>query len=401
MKAKVSHREKLRITYNSTNRAHHFDLAESLHLKGALYQFITAYFRFSKHVQKKSFGTKIKFADLYQFVYVILRRYLVPHSVSSCVAKLSLKLLDSKSYKYAKESDIFIFYRSAGLETMKRVKKKNIPTVMVMEEVNSHVDNYIRELARESGDSIKTIKDSIPDYQERIECYKLADFILCPSTYVYNSFVNEGVKQEKLIKITYGINSKHVLGKSTLKEANKFVVLFVGQLHYRKGLKYGIEAFDKLNYKNKELIIVGPMTNQPGIDTTRLNKRDITYRGVLKGLELSKAYANASILLMPTIEDGFGLVITEAMSHGTAVITTSHSIGADLICNGKDGFIVAPRDSNAILNVFNRVAADAELLNEVSKNALKKSQSFQNWDSYATTLIDTVEQILVDNAKKY
>ena len=64
--------------------------------------------------------------------------------------------------------------------------------------------------------------------------------------------------------------------------------------------------------------------------------------------EMARAYDEASVLVFPTLCDGFGMVVAEALAHGVPVITTSNAGAADLIAEGRNGFVVPPGDVTAL-----------------------------------------------------
>jgi glycosyltransferase involved in cell wall biosynthesis len=74
------------------------------------------------------------------------------------------------------------------------------------------------------------------------------------------------------------------------------------------------------------------------------------YHAPVSQRELFAMYADFDALVLPTIFEGFGLVIVEAMAAGLPCITTAHSIGPDLIRTGDNGYIVPIRDVTAIVD---------------------------------------------------
>ena len=80
------------------------------------------------------------------------------------------------------------------------------------------------------------------------------------------------------------------------------------------------------------------------------------FAGVLKGGELARAYAQASVLVLPTLEEGLALVLGEALSHGTPVIATINSGGSDLFMDGVEGFLTPIRDPQALSERMQRLA---------------------------------------------
>jgi hypothetical protein len=73
---------------------------------------------------------------------------------------------------------------------------------------------------------------------------------------------------------------------------------------------------------------------------------------------LLEAMTRAHVFVFPSIVEGFGMVITEALAAGLPVITTPHTAGPDILTEGHDGFIVPIRDPDAIAERITRLADD-------------------------------------------
>ena len=130
--------------------------------------------------------------------------------------------------------------------------------------------------------------------------------------------------------------------------SGRFTVLSVGTHDLRKGTPYLLEAWRRAAIPDAELHLVGPL---------RLAKSFVDrYAGMFRHWphvpksELGARYAAADLLAFPTLGDGFGLVIQEAMCSGTPVVTTPCGGGPECITDGVDGWIVPPRDIDALVD---------------------------------------------------
>ena len=91
------------------------------------------------------------------------------------------------------------------------------------------------------------------------------------------------------------------------------------------------------------------------------------------------------VLVFPSLFEGFGMVITEAMSQGVPVITTDRTAGPDLISHGKDGWLVASASSEAIREVLIELLDNPFLLKIVGQAALEKAKT-RPWSVYGNEL---------------
>jgi glycosyltransferase involved in cell wall biosynthesis len=99
------------------------------------------------------------------------------------------------------------------------------------------------------------------------------------------------------------------------------------------------------------------------------------------------------VLVLPSLFDGFGLAITEAMSQGIPVVTTAHTAGPDMIDNGIDGFIVPVRSAEAIVEKLEVLTRDRERLRAMKIAARKKAQ-MHPWENYRRALVTMAQEVM-------
>ena len=385
----------MKITYTAPNRSHHYPFADALHSAGHLHAFVSGFSRFSPRSGHHNVGEKLKRHDFLQTLYYASLKLDLPTVFNFTLNRLSNYRLDQASYPWAKESDVFIYYRTQGYKTSQRLRREGIPTLCVMEEVNSHVDLHIdlqkQELERLG---LRNTTEIVIDHALRLKAYEEADCILCPSEFVRRSFLEKGFTPDRLIMVNFGFPHNDILAAMPMGVENKpFRVLYVGQIHYRKGLYYAIEAFRKLNHPKKEFIIVGPKTPITGLEKTQIPE-GVVFTGALKGEALKEQYRRASVFILPSIEDGFGLVVGEALTFGVPILTTLNTGAKDVITNGVEGFTVPPMDVTALAERLQQMADDEELLTRMSIAALQAARKLGDWNAKAELLISKLTTIL-------
>ena len=144
----------------------------------------------------------------------------------------------------------------------------------------------------------------------------------------------------------------------TRPPSGSFTVLSVGSHDLRKGTPYLLEAWKRAAIPDAKLHLVGPL---------RLAKTFLDgYAGFFRHWphvpksELGARYAAADLLAFPTLGDGFGLVIQEAMCCGTPVVTTPCGGGPECITDGQDGWLIPPRNIDALVERLRDCAANRE-----------------------------------------
>ncbi|MEO0795903.1 MAG: glycosyltransferase family 4 protein [Verrucomicrobiota bacterium] len=360
---------------------------------GVLKAFVSGYPRNGNEAHPTELVPFIKRADHLQFVYLASLRLRLPLSVQLGLADKSKRWIDRCSYSAAKDADIFLCYSGAGLGTMRKLKKQVSPTKCVVEAVNTHV-GVQQQMLIEEYRKIGYAKPlfSAVETERRLEEYSMADAILCPSQFVKDSFVAEGFAAESIHVVNYGFTPKDFADVTKAVETDTFNLLYVGQIHVRKGLHYLIKAFEAIDHPQKKLRLVGPLTEEPGIDIDSL-PAGVELVGVLKGNDLKQAYRDADVFVQPSIEEGLSLVIAEALCEGCPVIATTNTGADEIIEDGKGGWIVPPQDPSAIATRLQLLADDSDRLRQAREDARLAAQAIGGWNRTESQLMHVLNKI--------
>src|SRR5262249_17888295 len=177
--------------------------------------------------------------------------------------------------------------------------------------------------------------------------YSAADVVTVPSRFCVSSFVEMGVPSEKLRKVVYGVDLSR-FRKIADPPRDRFEVLFVGQVSFRKGVPYLLEAFSTLKHPHKRLRIVGAMQPEMKIFLQEKHLENVEFLGALPQPDLIPLMSASHVLVLPSIEDGLGLVLGQAMACGCPIICSTNTGGGGLLSAGQGGFVVAVRGAAAI-----------------------------------------------------
>ncbi len=217
-----------------------------------------------------------------------------------------------------------------------------------------------------------------------------ADLVIVASSFTRQTLEFAPAPAKPIAVIPYG--SPEFTEKPSFRvHKGRLRVLFVGALGQRKGLSYLLKAVAMMGAGVK-LTLLGRKTAEncdPLDDATK------SYRWIpsLPHAEVLKEMGRHDVLVFPSLFEGFGLVILEAMSRGIPVITTSHTAGPDIIKNGEDGYIVPIRSSEAIANRLEELAGDSERLCAMKHAAHDTARLFA-WQAYRANLVHTVRDSL-------
>jgi glycosyltransferase involved in cell wall biosynthesis len=381
----------MRILYTAPTRAHHYHYARILNKYGFLHRFVCGFPRWPQKSKIPELNGKVIRADFFQSLFLISLKISLHPRISKTLAFWAKIEQDIHCFFNLSKTDIFIFYNGSGRLTAQKAKRQG--KIVIAEAVNAHIEYQERILKEEhSVCNVPFIPEHRREKARRIKEYEIADYIIVPSEFARRTFIEEGVPSEKLILINYGFTPFKEKQLSPKQPSDEFRILFVGSISIRKGVRYLYQAFKKLQHPNKKLILVGPKTQHTGLEEFE-DFDNVEFTGILKGEELAKQYERATVFCLPSVEDGFGLVLGEALSYGLPIIATCNTGGYDIITNNKEGFIIPIRDPNSILEKLTILSSDFTMLDQMSKNALRKAKLLNGWQYNEDQLIRAISNL--------
>ncbi len=154
---------------------------------------------------------------------------------------------------------------------------------------------------------------------------------------------------------------------------NKQVIVYVGQLIERKGLKYLIKAYAQLKPEfDVALLIVGGGIQKDELAELcqRDNIQDVFFTGYIQLDTLARYYVASDIFVLPSYEEAWGLVLNEAMACGLPVISTTRvGAAADLIKDGLNGYVVEDRNTEQLCRALRKILSNFELIQSMSSKS--------------------------------
>ena len=164
---------------------------------------------------------------------------------------------------------------------------------------------------------------------------------LVASSFTRQSLVEHGVCWDAIDVIPYGVDLERFHPTSKAVRSKTLKLLFVGRINQRKGLSYLLEALRLLQGEDLHLTICGRVVDD--LKIFEPFEQQITIRPSVSAEELVAAYQTADLFVFPSVGEGFGQVLLEALACGLPVLATTHTAAPDLIEDGVEGFIVPPR----------------------------------------------------------
>jgi glycosyltransferase involved in cell wall biosynthesis len=240
-------------------------------------------------------------------------------------------------------------YEGSSLHTFRRAKQLGMPRVLYQPiacaEKALTILGAEERLFPSLADTLRYNWFPEGELEKRREERMLSDAIICASEFTRESLIEVGVDPGKIFVEPYGVNQS-VFSPTTDKFPN-FSVIWAGSYTQTKGIGYLLEALAREPVPGIEFITAGHRHGNDAL-TSYEDKVRIRRLGHISREEVGKVMARCHAHVFPTLLEGFGRNIIEAMASGLPVITTSHCAGPDLIEDGVTGFIIPVRDIDAI-----------------------------------------------------
>ena len=381
----------MKVALSTMGKFHYFALARQLEQRNALKVIFTGYPNF-KLKDEGLPQEKIHSFPWFRILHVLSFRFNQPWLIRES-EWLSLHQFDTYVANNLPDCDAFCAVSGGGLNTGKKAKSRGY--IYICDRISTHIryqDAILREEYQSQGKTFAGIDPRVMA-QEEAE-YELADAIVLPSSFAKRSFIEMCVPEEKLRLMPLGVELEKFYPVEQ-PDNDFFEVLFVGNASIRKGITYLLQAFYLLQHPKKRLTIVG--TIQPElakIINQAASDQNIITTGHMPHSEVKKIMSRTHVMVLPSIEDGFGYVQAEAMACGCPVIATTNTGAADLFTDAVEGFIVPIRNSDAIAERMQLLADRPELQKQMSKASIERVKKIGGWNSYGAAMFDLLSNNL-------
>jgi glycosyltransferase involved in cell wall biosynthesis len=214
------------------------------------------------------------------------------------------------------------------------------------------------------------------------------DMIILLSETFKRDLIKIGLPESKLnvlynfhtLKNNIDINLKH--DKSIIN------LLFIGSISERKGFKDIIEALKlvKINYR---LNVLGEFPSESMRNYCKAqvlkNNLNIVFQGYISGEDKINFISNSDILILPSYEEGFPMVIPESMALGCAIIASNIAGIPEIVKENENGFLISPGQIDKLAEKIIWLHENKESLEMFKKNSLKLSGEY-NIERYINKL---------------
>ena len=367
----------MKVSIAAMGKFHSFDLAEQMRQRGHLHRLYTGY---PSRKIPEALRPYAKTCPYLTVPMMLAGRYGMErlHRWLNVPATI---LFDKWLTRVLEPADVFHCWASYGLEATKRARQMGMKTVCDRGSTYIfHQQNVLRSEYYKWGQEPPNTSNALTIRE--LHQYDHADRITVPSSVAARTFPD----QSKLSIVPYGVSLETF--KPMQKEDKTFRVLYVGALSLRKGIPYLMQAFKQCSTYNWELWLVGtPLKETVGMVTgNRVN-----VWGAVPQHQLPWFYSQASLVVMPSIEEGLALVLGQALACGTPVIATRESGVEELITDGVEGFVVNARDPQDIAKYLSRLSMYPDELEWMRKQITNRRGDW-HWRHYGTRMVEVYNE---------
>lgn len=340
---------------------------------------------------------KIYFSEKFQKLHKKSLSYLAVKGLYKILQYSKIMLYDNQQFFNPKEYDVFhsLYYKLPSEELTKNLPRLlmiyDLIPITAQQFVNPTLTNYFKNILN----SINLQKDWITCISE----YTRQEFCEYTGMSPERTFVTHLAADEKFYPVTDISYIKTITQQYNIPDTNYFLCL-ASQLEPRKNIPHLIRSFVRLISEQPNLdvnlVLIGTQRHkrQEIIDLMQelsQFKDRIIFTGYVPDEDLSAIYSGATAFIFPSLYEGFGLPILEAMQCGTPVISSNSTSLPEVA--GDAAIVVAPKDEDALCQAMLNLLTDSNLCQNLTQKGLERSKEF-SWHKCASETVEIYKKIV-------
>ncbi|MFA6098188.1 MAG: glycosyltransferase family 4 protein [Patescibacteria group bacterium] len=256
------------------------------------------------------------------------------------------------------------------------------------------------------GSDLNSFSKSLVFKKICVVIFKRINRIIVVSESLKHAVEGLGADPGKVLIIPNGIPDAEVFLSLPVKKQCDYRLLWVGRLIPEKNVEMLLNCFIKIkkSFPKSSLVLIGD-----GTERSRLQKfagqhgiaGSVVFSGFRKRDELPEYYKDADIFVLPSKNEGFGVVALEAMASAKPIIASDVGGLREIIKNGHDGLLVSPSDSDGFVEKISQLFNNEDYRRRLSENARKSAVERYSWDNITRKLTTLYTQCLANKHNSY
>ena len=328
----------------------------------------------------------------------------LPYKVLGKLRSLALHdyIVARRIEKLLGKIDIVHAWPMAAHRTLQTAERLGIPTVL--ERPNAHT-RYAYDTVQAECRRIGIVLPPGHEYEynedilskEEAE-YGLAYRILCPSDFVVQTFTDQGIARKKLVRHQYGFDERLYYPSSEPRSRTAgLTMLFAGVAAVRKGVHFALEAWLRSPAKDTgTFLIAGDFLPAYREKLSQLLAHPSVHVLGHRN-DMAELMRKSDLLVLPSIEEGYGLVIAEAM--GSGCVPLASDACTEICRHMETGLMHHAGDVDALAGHITMLHENRVLLNRLRTASLQMAPDI-TWSAAGVKLVDVYREVIASYAQR-
>lgn len=215
---------------------------------------------------------------------------------------------------------------------------------------------------------------------------EVADKVICTSTFVRRSLELAGIDKKKIVVVPYGCTPYLPTLPNVTSSSGRIRLAYVGQFVARKGIYELIDAVADVEQAYLEIY-----TRDDSLASRRIAelypsaREKISVRKIIDPQQLWASVAESDFIILPSLAEGFGLVLTEGLAAGVPIIGSTNSVASDILERHAAGYLINEISSQEIKTVISKALNESQGWRGMRETAARASKGY-TWDNFGQEL---------------
>lgn len=383
----------MRVSLVTTSKFHTLDLATQLQKHGALHELIAGYPRWK--LGEVAGVPSDKITTFPWFLTPMMALMKAGHGESGLARELEwagLKGVDRFASKRMSGVDALIALSGAGTASGAAVQMAG--GKWICDRGAAHLEwqnECLRKAYDEAGVAWKGIDPRKLDRE--LKEYQDCDVIYVPSNFVKETFIDKRFDPAKIEVHRLGAILPDIASAEARVKNERFRMIGAGQLGVQKGVHILEKALQRLDFPFEMRWAGFPLPEASAIYHRMQVREHLNLLGHLSFAELRAELSQADLLILPSMQDGFGMVVAEAMACGTPVVVSNAAGASEIVENGRTGFVVmSGNDEDLAMKIawMHDHPAEREEMGLLARDSVQK---LGGWDEYGRGVIVSLKSL--------
>jgi glycosyltransferase involved in cell wall biosynthesis len=224
------------------------------------------------------------------------------------------------------------------------------------------------------------------------EEFRLADGLLCPSSFVEKTFLDQGFAREKLLRHTYGFDQQRFRPANTpLDQKKGLTMLFAGVCSVVKGLHFALEAWLRSPAHTRGTFLIAGKFLPAYAERLASMLADPSVKVLGPRDDVPDLMRGSHVLVLPSLTEGFPLVLAEAMGSGCAVLVSDAC--PDLYRHMENALVHRVGDTNSLAEHISMLNENPALLERLRASSLRTAREL-TWKTAGVKLLNVYSAFL-------